>query len=83
MVFVGSSKVDQIGTVPFRRTKFPESLRAAEEAPRPAVLECQTTAPEEPLTRRRLPSGRIRREAVESAAPPAVQTGRSLWVMET
>lgn len=73
----GLSNVLHTETDPFRRTKLPESSSAATVTPRPAVLDCQTTEPDEPLTRRRLPSGRKVREAVESAtpaSPPAFQT---------
>lgn len=57
-------------TVPFRRTKLPEPSRVAEDTPRPAVLDCQTTALFDPLTSRRFPSTRNWKEAVLSAAPP-------------
>lgn len=64
---MGLSKLDQRVLVPFEITKLPLSSRAAEVAP--AVPESHTVAPE-PLTRRREPEERNRKDPPESTAVP-------------
>lgn len=78
MVSTGWSKVDH-KTVPaeFLSTKFPESSRAAETTPRPAVLDDHTGVLEVEDGRSwRSPEGKIRRMAEEfreTEGPPPVQ----------
>ncbi|KAJ0795836.1 hypothetical protein HanPI659440_Chr04g0155051 [Helianthus annuus] len=50
IVSVGfSNELHTMEFVEFWRIRLPESLRSAIVTPRSAVLDCQTTAPEEPL----------------------------------
>lgn len=67
IVSVGFSKVDQTETVPFLRTRLPESERVAEETPRSAVPDSQRTVPLL-LTRWRLPEVRNRKDPPKSTA---------------
>lgn len=86
MVSTGWSKVDH-KTVPveFLSTKFPESSRAAETTPRPAVLDDQTGVLEVEDGRSwRSPEGKIRRmadEFRETEGPPPVQIAILPYVM--
>lgn len=76
IVSVGLSNELHIETVSFLIIKLPDSSSEATVAP--AVFDCQTRELVEPLTRRRLPSGRKVRVAVESVtavSPPAFQSG--------